>query len=146
MDLSPPQPPPRPRLGGRGPAIVSLVGFLLAVGAFVAVLVVLDILPSPVPTPADRALPTPTASPSKLLKSARFAKQDECVQNVGTGSDPEMILVTCTDEVLVVLERLEGTVDYTRCEKVKGYRYHYYYDSELGDKFDFVLCMRKWSG
>ena len=54
-----------------------------------------------------------------------------------------MLLVNCAPETYEVLARIEATIQVSECEKVDGYKYHYFYDSELGDKFDFVLCMRK---
>jgi len=141
--------PPRPRLGGRGPALLAVAVFTAAVLAFGAGLVLLGVLPSPVPKAANAPaapIPSPTPGPSKLPQSARFAKQGDCVLNAGTSREPDMILVTCMPDALEVLERLEGTVDIKQCEKITGYRYHYYYDSELGDKFDFVLCLRRRAG
>jgi hypothetical protein len=56
------------------------------------------------------------------------------------------VLVTCAPGTLEVIVRLEGTANVAECEKIDGYRFHYFYDSELGDKFDFVLCMHKRPG
>ncbi len=131
--------PPRPRLSGRSAALVGLGVFVAALVAFGLVLVALIRTDAP-------AVPTETSVPSKLPQSARFAKQGDCVLNVGTDQNPDMILVTCTQDALEVIERLEGTVDVKECQKIEGYRYHYFYDSELGDKFDFVLCMRRRNG
>jgi hypothetical protein len=54
-----------------------------------------------------------------------------------------MIMVNCGSGSLEVLERIEGTVDVHQCDKVPDYRFYYFYDSDLGDSLDFVLCMRK---
>lgn len=137
--------PPRPRLSGRAPTVLGLAILCAALLAFGIALVALNVLPNPLSS-EPVAVPTPTPGPSKLPKSARFAKQGDCVINRGTADRPEMLMVTCASESLEVLERLEGTVDVKECEKIKGYQFHYFYDSELGDKFDFVLCMRKRAG
>lgn len=138
--------PPRPRLSGRAPALLALAIFAAALISFATVLVVFNILPSPVPVAEYKPPPSPLPSPSKAPESARFAKPGDCVLNIGTNEQPDMILVNCTTDALEVLERLEGTVDTKECEKIAGYRYHYFYKSETGDKFDFVLCLRKRSG
>ena len=39
--------------------------------------------------------------------------------------------------------RFDGTTDYaTECGKVKGYQFHYFFDSEL-NALDFVLCLKQ---
>jgi hypothetical protein len=63
--------------------------------------------------------------------------------NQGTDTKPDLIMVRCEPGSLEVLERKEGTTNFEECRSVAGYRYHYFYDSDLGDSFDFVLCMRK---
>ncbi|WP_203912669.1 LppU/SCO3897 family protein [Rhizocola hellebori] len=138
--------PPRPRLGGAGPAILGIVGFVAALLIFSLVLVLLDVLPNPL-SKSSRAEPQPvapaTSGPAKLAQSARFAKPGECVLNQGTDTKPDLIMVKCEPGSLEVLERKEGTTNVEECRSVPGYRYHYFYDSDLGDSFDFVLCMRK---
>jgi hypothetical protein len=136
--------PPRPRLGGAGPTILGIAGFVVALLIFSLVLVLLDVIPNPL---SSRAGPQPVASassgPAKLAQSARFAKQGDCVLNQGTDNKPDLIMVKCEPGSLEVLERKEGITEVGECRGVAGYRYHYFYDSELGDSFDFVLCMRK---
>jgi hypothetical protein len=136
--------PPRPRLGGAGPAILGIAGFVVALLIFSLVLVLLGVLPNPL---GNRAEPLPVVSassgPAKLAQSARFAKPGECVLNQGTDTKPDLIMVRCEPGSLEVLERKEGTTNVEECRSVAGYRYHYFYDSDLGDSFDFVLCMRK---
>lgn len=136
--------PLRPRLGGRGPMILGIAGFAGALLIFALVLMLLGALPNPVGGKST-GLPAPTGSPgpSQLPKSARFAQQGDCVLNIGTQAKPEMIMVLCASEALEVIERLEGTIKVEDCRQFSEYRFHYYYDSELGDSFDFVLCMRK---
>jgi hypothetical protein len=136
--------PPRPRLGGAGPAILGIAGFVAALVIFYLVLVLLDVLPNPL---GSKAEPPPvvaaSSGPAKLAQSARFAKPGECVLNQGTDTKPDLIMVRCEPGSLEVLERKEGTTNVEECRSVAGYRYHYFYDSDLGDSFDFVLCMRK---
>ncbi len=131
--------PPRPRLSGRASALLGL-------GVFVAALVTFGLVLMAVIRTDAPAVPTQTTTPSKLPQSARFAKQGDCVVNAGTDQQPDMILVVCAPHALEVIERVEGTIDVKVCQKFDGYRYHYFYDSELGDKFDFVLCMRRRNG
>jgi hypothetical protein len=136
--------PPRPRLGGAGPAILGIAGFVVALLVFSLVLVLLDVLPNPF---ASKVVPPPVvvtpSGPAKLAQSARFAKPGECVLNQGTDTKPDLIMVRCESGSLEVLERKEGTINVEECRGVAGYRYHYFYDSDLGDSFDFVLCMRE---
>jgi hypothetical protein len=135
-----------PRFGGRAPAVLGLAGFAGAVALFALVLVLFGVLPSPFHHPAATGgKPAPTASPgpAQLAKPARFAQAHDCLLNVGTQEKPDMIMVNCGSGSLEVLERLEGTVDFHQCESVPDYRFYYFYDSDLGDSFDFVLCMRK---
>lgn len=133
--------PPRPRMGGRAALLVAVLGFLGALAIFGLVLVMLGVIR----TPLHKGEPAPITStaPIQLPKSARFAEQHDCLQNIGTTEQPNMIIVECGPGTLEVLERLEGTTDYHQCEKVSEYRYYYFYDSDLGDSLDFVLCMRK---
>jgi hypothetical protein len=136
--------PPRPRLGGAAPAILGIAGFVAALLIFSLVLVLLNVLPNPLSGRAEPAPFVPASwSPTKLPQSARFAKQGDCVLNQGTDTKPDLIMVKCEPGSLEVLERKEGTTNVEECRSVAGYRYHYFYDSELGDSFDFVLCMRK---
>ena len=141
MDTEP-SPPPWPRLGGRGPAILGVAGFLGALAIFALALVLVKAVPNPLAASAPVSH-SASPGPSRLPKSARFATQGDCVINNGTSVKPDMVLVTCTTEAYEVLERIEGTTDVTQCEKITGYKFHYFYDSELGDKFDFVLCLRR---
>lgn len=142
-----PSPPPRPRLGGRGSAILGVAGFVGALAIFALALVAVRAVPNPLAgdAPASAAASV-SPGPSRLPKSARFATQGDCVINNGSGEKPDMMLVTCAPDAFDVLERIEGTTDVTQCEKIAGYKFHYFYDSELGDKFDFVLCLRKRPG
>ncbi len=136
--------PPRPRLGGAGPAVLGIAGFVAALLIFSLVLVLLDVLPNPLDSNANPQPAVVTSSgPAKLAQSARFAKQGDCVLNLGTDTKPDLIMVKCESGSLEVLERKEGTINVDECKSVSGYRYHYFYDSDLGDSFDFVLCMRK---
>ncbi len=135
------EPPPRPRFGGRAAALVAVFGFLGALAIFGLVLVLLGVVR--IPTHKGEPAPIGSPAPVQLPKSARFAEQHDCLQNVGTPDRPEMIMVECGPGTLEVLERLEGTTDYHQCDKVPEYRYYYFYDSDLGDSLDFVLCMRK---
>ena len=133
--------PPRPRLAGRAPAVLGIAGFAAALLIFSVVLVLFEVLPNPLGKPEP--VPPATTGPAKLPQSARFAKQGDCVINLGTDSKPDLVMVICEPDSLEVLERKEGTTKVEECRGVPGYRYHYYYDSDLGDSFDFVLCMRK---
>lgn len=137
--------PPRPRLGGRGPAVLGVGGLLGALSVFALVLVWADVLPNPLAVGDQTPVDTPVLSgmPLRPSKSARFADQGDCVVNRGSESKPDMLLVNCAPETYEVLSRIEGTTDVAECGTVDGYRYHYFYNSDLGDKFDFVLCMRK---
>lgn len=141
----PPETPPRPRFGGRAPAVFGIAGLVGALAIFVIVLMSVRALPNPLSAGEEVVAESPTASPGPLRpsKSARFADQGDCVVNRGTESKPDMLLVNCAPDTYEVLARIEGTIQVSECEKVDGYKYHYFYDSELGDKFDFVLCMRK---
>jgi hypothetical protein len=125
-----------PRLGGRAPAILGVAGFVAAVVIFAVVLFV---------NPFGRSAnaPAPSAGPSQLPKSARLAQQGDCLQNQGTSAQPVLIVVTCGSGTYEVLERLEGTTQVSGCDAVQSSTYHYFYDSELPDSFDFVLCMSK---
>lgn len=138
-----PPPPPRPRLGGPGPAIVGIVGFIGALFVFGLVLVLFDVMPNPVGGEPQGAAATLSPAPSQLPKSARFAQQGDCVFNSGTDIKPDMIMVLCGSGALEVIERLEGTTDVEECTQFPEYQFHYFYNSDLGDSFDFVLCMRK---
>jgi hypothetical protein len=140
-----PETPPRPRFGGHAPAVFGIAGLLAALAVFVVVLMSVKALPNPLSMGEQVVAESPTSSsgPARPSKSARFADQGDCVINRGTESKPDMLLVTCAPDTYEVLARVEGTIQVGECEKVDGYRYHYFYDSELGDKFDFVLCMRK---
>ena len=136
--------PPRPRLGGAGPTILGIAGFVAALLIFSLVLVLLNVLPNPLSSHADpQPVVSASSGPAKLAQSARFAKPGECVLNQGTDTHPDLIMVKCEPSALEVLERKEGTTNVEECRSVPGYRYHYFYDSDLGDSFDFVLCMRK---
>jgi len=141
----PPETPPRPRFGGRAPAVFGIAGLVGALAIFVLVLMSVRALPNPLSLGEQAVAESPLASPGPLRpsRSARFADQGDCVVNKGTESKPDMLLVNCAPDTYEVLARLEGTTRVSECEKVDGYKYHYFYDSELGDKFDFVLCMRK---
>lgn len=141
----PPETPPRPRFGGRAPAVFGIAGLVGALAIFVIVLMSVRALPNPLAAGEEVVAESPAASPGPLRpsKSARFADQGDCVINRGSESKPDMLLVNCAPDTYEVLLRIEGTTQVSECEKVDGYRYHYFYDSELGDKFDFVLCMRK---
>lgn len=141
----PAETPPGPRFGGRAPAVFGVAGLLAALAIFVIVLLSVKALPNPLSVGEQAVAQSSTPSPVPLRpsKSARFADQGDCVVNQGTESKPDMLLVTCAPDTFEVLARLEGTIRVSECEKVSGYKYHYFYDSELGDKFDFVLCMRK---
>ena len=77
--------PPRPRLGGAGPAILGIAGFVAALLIFSLVLMLLGVIPNPLGSKAE-PLPVTSASsgPAKLAQSARFAKPGECVLNQGT--------------------------------------------------------------
>jgi hypothetical protein len=139
------EPPPRPRFGGRAPAVFGIAGLIGALVIFAVVLVSVNALPNPLSL-SERPVaesPTPSPVPARPSKSARFADQGDCVINRGSSSKPDMVLVTCAPDTYEVLARIEGTTEVSECEKVDGYKYHYFYNSELGDKFDFVLCMRK---
>lgn len=118
--------------------------FVAAIVAFVVALMAFDVLPNPLARSAAKPAPNPTMSP--IPESARFAKPGDCVNNLGTDDDPEMILVTCTTHAYKVLARLEETTDTNECDAVEGYQYHYYYRSELGQKFNFVLCLSEVPG
>lgn len=141
----PPETPPRPRFGGRAPAVFGIAGLVGALAIFVIVLMSVRALPNPLAAGEQNVAgsPTPSSGPLRPSKSARFADQGDCVVNKGTESKPDMLLVNCAPDTYEVLARLEGTIQVSECEKVSGYKFHYFYDSELGDKFDFVLCMRK---
>jgi len=140
-----PEPPPRPRFGGRAPAVFAAAGLLGALAIFALVLVSVKALPNPLTVGEQPVAESPAASPvpARPSKSARFADQGDCVINRGSSSKPDMVLVTCAPDTYEVIARIEGTTEVSECEKVEGYKYHYFYNSELGDKFDFVLCMRK---
>lgn len=134
------EPPPAPRMGGRGPAIIGVALLIGSLLAFVVVLVLLNVIPSPLgeraPVPAV-VIVTPSSAPSP----ARFAQKDACVRNQGTDEDPDLVLADCVPGALEIIERFDSTSDTKLCVKVPGYKYHYYYDSELAG-LDFVLCMR----
>lgn len=139
------EPPPRPRFGGRAPAVLGIAGLAGALAIFVFVLMSFEALPNPLSMGEQVVAESPTLSPvpPRPSKSARFADQGDCVINTGSESKPDLMLVNCAPDTYEVLARIEGTTRVRDCEKVEGYKYHYFYDSELGDKFDFVLCMRK---
>jgi hypothetical protein len=144
--MTDPSPPFAPRLGGRAAAVLGLAGLGGSIAVFALVLMLLGVLPNslrPRPDKVGRPAPTSSPGPVQLAKPARFAQRHDCLLNVGTQDRPDMIMVSCGSGALEVLERLEGTVDYHECEKVPDYRFYYFYDSDLGDSLDFVLCMRK---
>jgi hypothetical protein len=130
------EPPPRPRMGGRGPAIIGIAVFGMALLVFLAV-VGFSILGGEPDTIGSPPLTTPSPVPS----SARFAQAGDCVQNLGTDDDPQLMLTACEPGRLEVVRRFDNTTDVKMCQGVQGYRYHYYFDSELAG-LDFVLCMR----
>jgi len=123
--------------------VFGFAGLLAALAVFVIVLISMKALPNPLFGGEQAVVENPAPSPGPLRpsKSARFADQGDCVINKGSESKPDMVLVTCAPDTYEVLARIEGTIQISECEKVVGYKYHYFYDSELGDKFDFVLCM-----
>lgn len=133
------QPPPRPRMGGRGPAVIGIALLVASLVIFVGVLVTLRIVPNPF---ADEIAPIPvtTASPSGPPRTARFAQAGDCVANQGTEQDPELVLTECAPGALEVLARFDATSDTGECADVPDYRFHYFFDSELAG-LDFVLCM-----
>jgi hypothetical protein len=74
---------------------------------------------------------------------ARFATKGQCLVNDGTNEVPRMRIVACGPNTYEVLARFDATIDYqTECGKVKGYQFHYFFDSEL-NALDFVLCLKK---
>ena len=125
-----------PRLGGKTPAILGAAGFVAAVAIFGLVLWL-----NPFHSNSDP--PVPSHGPSQLSKSVRLAQPGDCLQNQGTEEKPVMIVVTCGPGALQVLERLEGTTHKQACDAVQDSAFYYFYDSELPDSFDFVLCMSK---
>ncbi|MBV1852180.1 LppU/SCO3897 family protein [Catellatospora tritici] len=135
------QAPPRPRMGGRGPAIIGLALLGVCVIAFAAVLIVLRVLPDPFESAAE-PLPVTTVTPSAAPRTARFAQPGDCVANTGTEEDPDLVMAPCESGALQVLARFDATSDTRECKGVQGYRYHYFFDSELAG-LDFVLCMGK---
>jgi hypothetical protein len=145
MSLTPLEDPPlRPRMGGRASGVLGLAGLLGAIAIFSLVLMLLNVIPNPFKD-QTAGRPAPTSSPSLIQppKPARFAQPHDCLQNIGTQDKPDMITVSCTSGSLEVLERIEGTTDFHECDKVSDYQFYYFYDSDLGDSLDFVLCMRK---
>lgn len=131
----PPAPPPAPRFGGRAPMYAGMLVFALSIVAFGVVLAnpfAADPLPVPLPTNAVSPVPS----------TARFAQPNACVRNQGSEEDPDLVLADCGPGVLVVLDRLDSTSDPKQCEKVPGYLYYYFYNSELAG-LDFVLCLGK---
>jgi hypothetical protein len=128
-------PPPKPRLGGRAPAILGVVGLVLAVVIFG--LVLLD----PFGSEAGPQLRPP--APSVSARSAMHAETGDCLKNQGNTDKPAMIVVACAPGTFEVLQRLEGTMDVAKCQDVPDSGFHYFYDSNQPDTFDFVLCMRK---
>ncbi|GIG01197.1 LppU/SCO3897 family protein [Catellatospora citrea] len=133
------QPPPRPRMGGRGPAIIGIALLAASLLIFLGVLVALKIVPNPFGADAP-PIPVTTATPSGPPRTARFAQPGDCVANQGTEKDPDLVLTECSPGALEVLARFDATSDTGECAAVKDYRYHYFFDSEL-EGLDFVLCM-----
>jgi hypothetical protein len=123
-------------MGGRGPAIIGIAVFALALLVFLTV-VGFSILGGEPDGPTTTTVSTPSPVPS----SARFAEAGQCVENLGTEDDPQLMLTECAAGVLEVVRRFDNTTDTKMCEGVQDYRYHYYFDSELAG-LDFVLCMR----
>lgn len=143
--MTDPSPIP-PRFGGWGPALLAMGGFAGALLIFGLVLLLLGVIPNPLAradVTVGRPAPTSSPGPVQLPKPARFAQPQDCLLNVGSQDKPDMIMVKCGSGALEVLERIEGTVDFHRCEDIPDYRFYYFYDSDLGDSLDFVLCMRK---
>jgi hypothetical protein len=85
---------------------------------------------------------TGTPAPESSAE-ARFAAAGQCLVNDGTDAEPSMRIVACGSNTYQVLARFDGTIDYAgKCSKVKGYKFHYYFDAEL-NSLDFVLCLKK---
>jgi len=90
------------------------------------------------PPNGQTATPAPESS-----AEARFAVKGQCLVNDGTDAKPRMRIVGCGPDTYQVLARFDGTTDYaTECGKVKGYQFHYFFDSEL-NALDFVLCLKQ---
>lgn len=139
-DFTPVQPPPPPRLSGPGPAVLGISLLVLSLVVFLVVLGGLGLIPNPV-AESNPVVPPPVPTPSSAPPSpGRFAQEGECVRNEGTDAAPQLVVVECTPGGLVVLKRVPDSTDVGVCASVEGYRYHYFFDSELGG-LDFVLCM-----
>jgi hypothetical protein len=95
--------------------------------------------------PAASSTTGPASSPGS--EDARFATAGQCVQNLGSDSQPDMRKAVCTSGTYRVLKvvkgRSSGAKDAeSKCSKVTGYTNWFYYDSDLDD-LDLVLCLRK---
>jgi hypothetical protein len=89
-------------------------------------------------SPEGSDTPAPESS-----AEARFAVAGQCLVNDGSEAKPSMRIVGCGPNTYQVLARFDGTIDFKgKCGKVKGYKYHYYFDAEL-NSLDFVLCLKK---
>jgi hypothetical protein len=92
----------------------------------------------PAATTGQNGTPAPEAS-----AEARFAVKGQCLVNDGSETGPKMRIVPCAPNAYEVLARFDATIDFkTQCGKVKGYQFHYFFDSEL-NALDFVLCLKK---
>ena len=73
----------------------------------------------------------------------RFAQPGDCVANHGTEQDPDLVLTECAPGALEVLARFDATNDTGECTGVQGYRYHYFYDSELTNRPRLVVVVER---
>ncbi|WP_173057402.1 LppU/SCO3897 family protein [Phytohabitans houttuyneae] len=147
-------PPPPRKKGNRALIFVIVALALLVVAGGAAAVIKLGgsdgdpgtALPSSSASadPSGQADPSGDASPApESSTDARFVKAGQCVVNEGSNDAPELKIVDCRAKSFEVLARFDGTIDYeAKCKDVKGYQFHYFFDSEL-NPLDFVLCMKQ---
>jgi hypothetical protein len=90
-----------------------------------------------------------TSAPATVAgtEDARFATAGQCVQNLGTGDQPDMRKSVCASGTYRVLRVIKGRTSgakdaESKCSRVAGYTNWFYYDSDLDD-LDLVLCLKK---
>lgn len=148
---APPQQPPRRRPLALILTVVAVAAIILCGGGAATYIALSgnDDDPTVDPTtsasagdPSRSAGPTETNGPTSS-SDARFAVKGQCVVNDGSNEKPVMRVVQCGPNTYEILERFDGTAQFTeKCGTVPNYTDYYYYDSSL-DTLDYVLCLKR---
>jgi len=157
----PPQAPPR-RGSGTLVGLVVVLALLLVASAGIGVYMYTrrsgtNVVQGPGPSAAPSAPASttgsrpPTAPPSGTTGSpgtgptsdARTAKVGDCLVNKGTDAKPELQKVACAPNTFLVLKRIEGTADKSKCDGTPNLTDWYFYDHPTDNQADFVLCLRR---